>query len=63
MNNQFIRDHAKRSGVKLWEIAYALNIADSNFSRKLRLELPDAERERILAIIDEISLRKRSKTA
>ena len=36
------------------QIAEALGIADCAFSRKLRRELPDEEKEKILAIIDEL---------
>ena len=53
--NLDIRAAAKGAGVKLWEIAEKLNILDSNFSRKLRHELPQAEKERIFSIIEEIA--------
>lgn len=53
--NKDIRHHAARRGVKLWQIADALGIADSSFSRKLRKELPDEEKNRIIAIIDELA--------
>ena len=55
MKNLDIRHKAKCSGVKLWEIAEGIGITDSNFSRKLRRELPKEERERILRLIDEIA--------
>lgn len=54
MNNQEIRNAAKEKGVKMWEIADVYGINDGNFSRKLRHELPEAEKTKILAIIDEI---------
>lgn len=52
--NDDIRRTARRNGVFLWQIADKLGIHDSNFSRKLRKELPDKEKERIFQIIDEI---------
>ena len=52
MNNQEIREAAKAQGVRLWQIAEALGMADSNFSRKLRHELPQDEKSRILRIIE-----------
>ncbi len=52
--NLDIRDAAKRSGVCLWQIAATLGINDGNFSRKLRHELPQEEKERILGIIDQL---------
>lgn len=54
MKNQDIRNEAKREGVKLWQIAEKLGIADGNFSRKLRRELCDEEKAQIRAIIAEI---------
>lgn len=55
MKNKEIREAAKRQGVFLWQIADRLDLHDSNFSRKLRKELPDEEKERIIKIIDEIA--------
>ena len=55
MTNQDIRRAAAGAGVKLWQIADELGIADCNFSRKLRKELPQAEKEKILAIIERLS--------
>lgn len=53
--NLNIRAAAKSAGVKLWEIADKLGITDSHFSRKLRHELPQAEKDRIFSIIEEIA--------
>lgn len=55
MRNQDIRSTAAGAGVKLWEIADALGIADSSFSRKLRKELPQEEKEKIFSIIKKLS--------
>lgn len=54
MANELIRAEAKAGGVKLWQIAQRLNINDGNFSRRLRVELPKAEQDKILAIINEL---------
>lgn len=54
MANLEIRRTAAAAGVKLWQVADALGIADSSFSRKLRKELPAAEQEKILEIIKEL---------
>ena len=59
MENAAVRETAKSKGVKLWEIAERYGCNDSNFSRKLRRELPECEREKILCIIDEIAAEKR----
>ena len=53
--NQTIRDTAKAHGVKLWQVAEAYGINDSNFSRKLRKELPEAEQQRIIGIIHRLA--------
>lgn len=54
MHNKEIRSAAKNAGVRLWEVAAAYGINDGNFSRKLRRELPQEEKEKILAIIDRL---------
>lgn len=55
MKNQDIRRTAAGAGVKLWQIAEALGIADCSLSRKLRKELPDDEKEKIFSIIDRLA--------
>lgn len=55
MTNQDIRRTAAGAGVKLWQIAEALGIADCSLSRKLRRELPQEEKDRIFSIIRELS--------
>jgi hypothetical protein len=55
MQNQDIRRAAAGAGVKLWQIAEALGIADCSFSRKLRRDLPQEEKDRIISIIRELS--------
>ena len=55
MYNQDIRQKAERSGVRLWQIAEALGVADCNFSRKLRKELPQEEKEKIFSIIEKLA--------
>ena len=55
MTNQDIRRTAAGAGVKLWQIADALGIADCSLSRKLRKELPQEEKEQIFEIIKDLS--------
>ena len=55
MNNQDIRLKAKETGIKLWQIADALGMADCHFSRKLRKELPQEEKKKIFSIIEQLS--------
>lgn len=58
MHNTEIRDRAKNAGVRLWEVAAAYGLSDGNFSRKLRRELPEGEKEKVLAIIDRLAQEK-----
>jgi len=54
MNNLRIRQAAARARVRFWEIAKALGLTDSTFSRKLRSELPESEQQLILGIIEQL---------
>lgn len=54
MANDVIKEKAKQSGVYLWQIADVLGITDSMFSRKLRKELPETKKTKILSIIDDL---------
>ena len=53
--NKDIKTKARANGVLLWEIADKLELTDSNFSRKLRRELPADEMEDFFSLIDEIA--------
>ena len=58
MYNREIREAAKKAGVHLWQVAEACGINDGNLSRKLRRELPQEEKEKILEIIDRLAQEK-----
>lgn len=60
MVNQEIKMAAVKAGVKLWQIADAIGLSDSNFSRKLRHELPEDDKQRILSVIAELQREGRS---
>jgi len=53
--NTEIRATAKRSGVKLWQVAERIGMSDAAFSRKLRHELTDKERERVMEAISQVA--------
>lgn len=55
MCNKDIRKYAEQHNVRLWQIANKLGINDGNFSRKLRVELPEDKKVEIYKIIDELS--------
>lgn len=58
MKNKEIREAARNAGVCLWQIAERLGMNDGNFSRKLRKELTQPEREKIMKIIAELRKEK-----
>ena len=55
MANSDIKLIAAGKGVKLWQVADKLGIADGSLSRKLRNELSQEEKEHILQIITQIA--------
>ena len=55
MQNKDVRQAAKTKGVMLWQLAEALGIQDSGLSKKLRHELPDVEKDKMLSIIDRLA--------
>ena len=50
-----IRESAKKNGVKLWQVAEEIGMTDAAFSRKLRHELPDNDRTRVLNAITRLA--------
>ncbi len=59
MANNEIKDYAKKKRVCLWEVANRLGIADTTFSRKLRVELSQKEMADIKNTIDIISVERK----
>lgn len=55
MNNIDIRKTAKTAKLPLWAIADAMGISEPTMTRLLRRELPEEEKQRILAIIRNLS--------
>lgn len=52
--NMDIRCEVGAHDLKLWQIAYKLGIADTYFSRMLRVELSPEKKQEIRAIINEL---------
>ena len=52
--NQEIRDRIKAAGLKQWQVAKKLGVAESTFIRWLRDELPSDQKEAIFKAIDEL---------
>lgn len=55
--NAMLRETAKRAGVPLWAVAVKLGISEASMTRLMRRELPEAERERVLAAIAAVERR------
>ena len=55
MSNQEIRNAAGGYGLRLWQVAEAIGMNESAFSRKLRRELPEEEKKKLLSIIDQLA--------
>lgn len=55
MHNTDIRQAAKAAGIRLYQIAAEIGLNDGNFSRRLRRELPDTEKQKIFEIIEQLS--------
>lgn len=53
--NQIIRNSLKEKNVTQWKVAEKLKISEFTLVRKLRKELSQKEREKILNIIQELS--------
>lgn len=57
--NNEIRVAANTARVRLWEIADAIGLSDSSFSRKLRKEFSDTEKKgKILGVIESLRRQK-----
>ena len=55
MKNVEIRSAYMQAGIKQWQLAEALGISETHFSRKLRKELPQEEKEKVLAVIEKLA--------
>ena len=55
MKNKDVRSAIADAGLRMWQVAEALNIADTTFCRKLRRELSDEDKARVYAAIAELA--------
>lgn len=56
--NAEIRTSIKDAGLKMWQVADKLNLNDGNFSRKLRKEFSETEKNKVYEVI-QILLKER----
>ena len=55
MTNEAIRKSISNSGLKYWEVADAVGIADTTFAKWLRHELPEDKKKQVLSAINRLS--------
>lgn len=53
--NADVRAAAKKAGVYLYDIAFALGVSENTVTRMLRRELPETKKAEIMRVIAEIS--------
>ena len=58
MKNAEIRCACIVAGIKLWQLATTLGYSESHFSRKLRTELPQEEKDKVMAAINKLAQEK-----
>lgn len=58
MCNADVREHAKASGVYLYQVAAAMGISEPTMTRKLRFELSRSEKQKLIAVIDHLKPNK-----
>lgn len=54
MSGNQVREMILNSGVKIWQVAKALGIADSTLSRRFRFDFSEDETEKIKGIIEDL---------
>ena len=52
--NQDIKEALFKSGVRQWELAERFGISEFAFCRKLRKELPEGEKQKLLELVAQI---------
>ena len=60
MANETIRRQARAEGIPFWLIAKRLSISEPTMTRRMREEMPEEEKQRVLSIIREISQEARN---
>lgn len=57
-NNKKLQAYAKERGVKLWQVAAALGLSDTAFSRELRFPLSKEREGLIFSTVDNLAKEK-----
>lgn len=61
MENLEIRRKLKEADLYQWQLAEGMKIAEQTLVRKLRRELPEEEKQKIFAIIEELATARSNK--
>lgn len=61
--NLDVRECAKKAGVYLWEIAAAIGVSEPTFNRRMRVEMPDNEKEQVKKVISRLEAELNGGTA
>lgn len=61
MENLEIRKKLKEKNVFQWQVAKSMGISEMTLVRKLREELTEEEKQKILSVIDKIAVEKNNK--
>ena len=54
MHNDEIRKAIDDAGLRYWQVAEELGVADTTFTKWLRKELPDEKRSQVMAAIEKL---------
>lgn len=60
MANKQLKIAMLKNEIRQWQVARRLGMTEFSLSRKLRQELPEPERERLMEIIEELGKERRS---
>lgn len=52
--NLDVRECAKKAGVYLWQIATAIGVSEPTFNRRMRVEMPENEKEQVKKVISHL---------
>ncbi len=55
MQNIDLKQAAKQADVRIWRLADYLGISEATMTRKLRHELPEEEKQKLLSAIDRLA--------
>ena len=58
MANKIIKDELKDKKVYQWELAVALGISEQTMVRRMRFEMSEDEQWKLLALINELAMKK-----